>query len=186
MKYPIFRAGYWISPYGRFFTVTSHIDSVIRCPVSFGTTEQAIQALYEHYHEPYGCEGLARVVVVKTLVKSGWIRARNYGDWWSLNSKDFGTKNSAKIAHFFRELYPDSDSSFEEVVLDSSKGRRKTTVSEIKRFGLFPKGKPRNFGRFRLTFIRSPRLIPAEEVLPIKLVPLPDNEMVAFQREESE
>lgn len=178
MKYPIFRSGYWISPHGRFFTVTSHIDSVIGCPASFGTSEEALRSLYEHYHEPYGCEGLARVIVVKTLVKVGWLRSRNYyGEWWSIHVKDFGTKSCARITHLFRELYPAADS-YEEVVLDTfNKGRRKTTVSEIKGCALFPKGKPRNFGSYRLTFIEGPEHIPAGEVIPIKLVPLPDDEV---------
>jgi hypothetical protein len=176
MKYPIFKAGYWISPYGRFFTVTSHIDSVIGCPASFGTSEEALRALYEHYHETYGCEGLSRVIVVKTLVKVGWIRARNYyGEWWSLHVKDFRTMSCARITHLFHELYPDAGS-HEEAVLDTFTGRRKTTVSEIKGFALFPRGKPRNFGSYRLTFIEGPEHIPAEEVRPIKLVPLPDDE----------
>ena len=176
--HPILRSGYWISPCKKVFMISSHIDAVCGHPHSFGTSERTLEALFQHYHEPVGCEGLARVVVVKALVKqANWIRARNYfGEWWSLNMRGFSVKSCAVVTHFFRELYPDSDS-YEEVVLDTFEGRRKISVSDIRRFGLFAKGKPRNFGSYRLTFVEGPEEIPAVEVRPIKLVPLPDDQL---------
>ena len=177
MKYPIQGSGYWISPGGKFFTATSHIDSVTRCPSSFGITEEALRSIFAHYHEGYSSEGLGRIAVVMTLVKRGWIRAREYGGWWSVNMRGFSVKNCAMATDFFRELYADSGC-YSEVVLDTFEGRRKISVSDIRRFGLFAKGKPRNSRTYRLTFVEGPEDIPAEEVRPIKLVPLPDDQLI--------
>jgi hypothetical protein len=87
--------GMFISPEGQIRTVqTSHIDAVIKSPVTFGLTSEEIQKQYDKYSEPLGLEGKAREVLLRRIIKNGWIRLRRYPNrQWSITVNHYSDRN---------------------------------------------------------------------------------------------
>ena len=79
---------YWINAEGKIRPVkTTHIEDVIKKPVSFGLTGKYVKNMYKKYREKMGIEGKARDEIVKVLVLKGWTRIRyfNSGDYFSID-----------------------------------------------------------------------------------------------------
>ncbi|WP_052464299.1 hypothetical protein [Geoalkalibacter subterraneus] len=91
--------GMFISPEGQICTVqTSHIDAVIKSPVTFGLTSEEIQKQYDKYSEPLGLEGKAREVLLRRIIKNGWIRLRRYPNrQWSITVNHYSDRNRELI-----------------------------------------------------------------------------------------
>ena len=85
---------HWIALDGeRLGVCTSHIAAVIAEPDRFGVTEAWLRAVYAEHGEAdrFGCEGHARAVIIRHLVKNGWIRTRRYirpVTYWSITVYD--------------------------------------------------------------------------------------------------
>jgi hypothetical protein len=68
---------YWIFPDGLILPVNGHhIDEVIKAPSKFGFTLRKIRSIYKKHNEKLYLEGDARIEILKTLLKRGWIRIR--------------------------------------------------------------------------------------------------------------
>lgn len=78
--------GMFISPGGEILlNKGSHIQTVICEPEKFGLTVDEINAEYCKYKEPVGMEGKARGVLLKKILRNGWIRLRRYPNrQWSV------------------------------------------------------------------------------------------------------
>ena len=78
--------GMFISPDGEIlFNNGSHIEAVISNPEQFGLTLDEITAEYSNYGEPIGMGGKARSVLLKKVIRNGWIRLRRYrNQQWSV------------------------------------------------------------------------------------------------------
>jgi hypothetical protein len=73
MKYE----AYWIFPDGSILPVEGHhIDEVIKTPSKFGFTLRKIRSIYKKHNEELYLEGDARIEILRTLLKRGWIRIR--------------------------------------------------------------------------------------------------------------
>lgn len=132
---PRFQAGYWISPNNYFFTVEQHIFSVCDAPAAFGTTEQALQEVFEAFGEIYRREERAREVIIRELVRAGWIRLRNYvrahNDYWSVNLPSLSPADIARLCVFMQQVYRDEES-HAPVRLNSTEGSMETAVNLLK------------------------------------------------------
>ena len=82
-----FSPAYFISPKGKIVYVgTNHIAYIIRNPEKFWLSIEFIEYVYNHYNERLGMEGKAREQIILSLIDSGWIRIRRYGDrFWSVD-----------------------------------------------------------------------------------------------------
>jgi hypothetical protein len=68
---------YWIFPDEVILPVEGHhIDEVIKVPDKFGFTLRKIKSIYEKHNEKLYLEGNARIEILKTLLKRGWVRIR--------------------------------------------------------------------------------------------------------------
>lgn len=77
--------GIWITPEGQIVPVNvSHVTDIINNPTKFGLTDQFIQAIYNKHHEPLHMEGEAREELIGIVLNKGWIRVRNYRNYWSV------------------------------------------------------------------------------------------------------
>lgn len=167
--FPTHRAGYWISPTGRFFLVeNSHIETICNHPEKFGTDEAALRAVFAQYKEPYRSERNARAFIIKRLVLNGWIRLRNYHEGWSLNMSGFTPENLCRVTNFFQQLYKDKFD-LNDVCLDAPEGKRRTGVPEILRHAILPGRDPKDLPTYPVTFLKSAALIEDAEVRPVTL-----------------
>jgi hypothetical protein len=138
---------YWISPKGRIIDVgITHIKSILDSPKSYGLTKDYLLDKYAEYGERVGQEGEARGKVMIDLMKSGWVRVRNYKKqdrWqfqvWNLRNReknniwDFvveALKN--KLAHKYSEL---------ALIVTSNKNIIKVPISDTGKIFEFKKMK---------------------------------------------
>ena len=78
-------SAYWISPRGELIEVGSnHIDVVIKNPAKFGYRLSDIKKIFAKYNETLHSEGDAREKIITDIIKSGWIRLRQYQNYWSV------------------------------------------------------------------------------------------------------
>ena len=101
-----FTAAYFISPSGEIiYSGGKHIDTIIQYPEKFGLNKGIIEYVYKHYGERMGQEGKAREQLILTLLKSGWIRLRRYGDnFWSVNVKNYTGKSKSYLQKWARAI----------------------------------------------------------------------------------
>lgn len=77
--------GLWISPQGNIIkTATHHAADIIENPEKFGVTFDFIKTLYDKHGENFQQEGNAREELIKLVLQRGWIRVRNYRNYWSV------------------------------------------------------------------------------------------------------
>lgn len=77
--------GLWLSPDGDYIKVDSnHVADIISNPSKFGVTSEFIQQLYAKHNERMGVEGNAREELIKLVLQRGWVRIRNYRNYWSV------------------------------------------------------------------------------------------------------
>ncbi len=169
---PRFRAGYWISPNNHFFTVERHIFSVCDVPAFFGTTEEALRGVFEAFEEVYRGEEHAREVIIRELVRAGWIRLRNYvqrhEDYWSANLPSVETTDLARVCVFMQQVYGET-ASYAPVYLDAPEEQLETRVELLRQKTLrgleviSPDALP------RLVYLLSPATLPREGIPMIDL-----------------
>lgn len=79
------RVGLWLSPEGHWLQVSqNHVKDIISNPSKFGVSSEIISALYLKHNEPVGKEGQAREDLIALVLRSGWVRIRNYQNHWSV------------------------------------------------------------------------------------------------------
>lgn len=77
--------GLWLAPNGDYIKVqTNHVADIISNPSKFGVTGEFIKELYDRHGEPLGVEGNAREELIKLILQRGWVRIRNYRNYWSV------------------------------------------------------------------------------------------------------
>mgnify|MGYP005855088163 FL=1 len=77
--------GLWISPQGDIIkTSRFHAADIIENPEQFGMTFERIKTLYDKHGENFEQEGEAREEMIKLVLQRGWIRVRNYRNYWSV------------------------------------------------------------------------------------------------------
>jgi hypothetical protein len=94
---------HWIVPDGeRLYVRTSHITAVIEESDRFGVTEAWLRAVYAEQceGERFGCEGRDRAVIIRQMVRNGWIRPRRYirpVTYWSITLYDLDTETCQRL-----------------------------------------------------------------------------------------
>jgi hypothetical protein len=104
---------YWISIGGKIRPVsTTHIEDVVKSPVSFDLTDKYVKDMYKKHREKLGIEGKARDEIIKGLVLTGRTRIR-YNRDSNYYSIDVGKLNEKVREYLFQwafktvEAYPD-------------------------------------------------------------------------------
>lgn len=94
---------YWISPRGQVLAVDDrHINSIIQNPKQFGLTTDYLKSVYKKYKEPFSGyrEGKAREEIMLSLIKGGWIRARQSLNAWTVQTWMLNNKSKDNIWGF--------------------------------------------------------------------------------------
>lgn len=77
--------GLWLSPTGEYLKVdTNHARDIISNPSKFGVTYDFIKNLYNKHGEDLRQEGEAREELIRLVLQRGWVRIRNYRNYWSV------------------------------------------------------------------------------------------------------
>jgi len=98
--------GLWISPTGQYNIVKqSHIDDIMNNPSTFGVTAKWVHDLFAKYNEPLGLEGKAREEIILHVLKSGWIRLRNYRNYWSITVHRLDLKQTRSVIKSWLEEF---------------------------------------------------------------------------------
>lgn len=132
------KEAYWISPEGEILTVhTSHIDMVFDRPELFGLNLQLIHSVYNIYNEKYRSEGEAREEILIMIFRQGWIRIRRYLKpyRWTINVNTIDEKTCDNLKKTAAALMNKGHSQHDEVMLDTEKGEKLFTLSEIAEVG---------------------------------------------------
>ena len=96
---------YWISPKGEIIDVkTKHISSVIDNPKKFGFDRDFIDYIHDFYGEKIGTEGKAREQIMKVLFKDGWIRIRQYKNFWTVNVKRMAGRSKSYLTEWAKKV----------------------------------------------------------------------------------
>lgn len=64
----------------------NHINAISANPSAFGLDDKLISTSYKRFKEKTGTEGKAREYLMKIAMKNGWIRIRNAGGMWVIES----------------------------------------------------------------------------------------------------
>lgn len=132
------KEAYWISPEGEILTVhTSHIDMVFDRPELFGLNLQLIHSVYNIYNEKYRSEGKAREEILIMLFRQGWIRVRRYLKpyRWTINVNTIDAKTCDNLKKTAAALMNKGHSQHDEVMLDTEKGEKLFTLSDMAKMG---------------------------------------------------
>ena len=93
--------GLWLTPSGEYITVkTNHVADIISNPSKFGVTSSFIQELFDRHGERMGVEGNAREELIKLILQRGWVRIRNYRNYWSVTVDRLSSKVSDNIRNW--------------------------------------------------------------------------------------
>jgi len=76
--------GLWIGPTGDIIKTGRHSHTVIENPTKFGVSSEFVKNLYDKHGENYNQEGNAREELITLVLQRGWIRVRNYRNYWSV------------------------------------------------------------------------------------------------------
>ncbi len=69
--------GWFVSPQGTILKVPDrHILMVVREPEKFGMKKSEIEKFFNEHGEPVGLEGQARKIILRQVLRNGWIRIR--------------------------------------------------------------------------------------------------------------
>ena len=161
--------GFWVSPYGRAVRVSgnTHVADVIAHPDKYGMTLGQIEDIYKKHGEPVGQEGEAREEILVGLIRSGWIRVRNYGNrGWSVNVARYSDKVKDLITEFFQKLYG-RELSYDQVNIDHPLGVERTDVHDILNYKLFSEGRKR-LKKSLVVMVESLDEIPESEIVKYK------------------
>jgi len=93
--------GLWLAPDGNYIEVkVNHIADIIDNPEKFGVTYEFIKEIYDKHGESMGQEGTAREEIIKLVMQRGWIRVRNYRNYWSVTVDKLNTKTIDNIRNW--------------------------------------------------------------------------------------
>lgn len=126
--------GYWITPSGQSISAIRHIEAIINNPKLFGETRESIEKTYEKHGEKIGLEGSAREEVMIRAIEKGFIRVREYRNWWSIDVNRL-TKRIANVLHQWSKTIriPDryADVQISELIRGVPTKMMTTTMGEI-------------------------------------------------------
>jgi hypothetical protein len=89
---------YWISPMNKVIGVPiSHIDTAMNDLETFGLSEEYIKQEYDRTGEKFRSEGIARENIILRLMEEGWIRIRNYRQFWSMTLNELDMVSASYI-----------------------------------------------------------------------------------------
>lgn len=95
------KLGIWVAPNGEYVKVaTTHVDDIIHNPSKFGITDDTVAQLYKKHNERLGQEGEAREELIKMVLTRGWIRVRNYKNYWSVTVSSLTPKTKENIRNW--------------------------------------------------------------------------------------
>lgn len=77
---------------------------MIKKPDKFGFNKDFIEFVYNNYGERIGTEGKAREQIMLSLFNEGWIRIRQYKQFWSINVKKFSGKARTYITLWSKKI----------------------------------------------------------------------------------
>jgi len=98
-------ASFFISPRGEIIPTTiKHIDTVLRNPEKFGFNREILEFIYRRFGEKIGQEGKARQEILIALINMGWIRIREYRQFWTVNVKQLTPKVKQYLQKFAQAL----------------------------------------------------------------------------------
>jgi hypothetical protein len=97
--------GFWIKE-DRIIDIgtETYISYLIKHPEIFNLTREEIVTQYQNFGEKLGFEGKARKVIIKELLKNGWIRVRQKRNHWIIELEKLEDKYDV-LGSFFRHLY---------------------------------------------------------------------------------
>ncbi len=101
------RVGLWLTPQGGILALGDnvHVLEIIRTPERFGTSSDYIEACYRDAEEPVGCEGLARERLILECLERGWVRVRNYDNYWAVTLDSRHAGAIARTTRFVRAFH---------------------------------------------------------------------------------
>lgn len=103
-----FNVGLWLTPAGEYIKVqTNHVADIINNPSKFGVTSEFIKDLYDRHGEPLGVEGNAREELIKLVLQRGWVRIRNYRNYWSVTVDRLSKKVTGNIRNWVDSFIKD-------------------------------------------------------------------------------
>jgi hypothetical protein len=134
--------GVWISPTGETSVIKqAHIHDIIAEPRKFGLTDEIVKSTYEKYGERMGSEGQAREDLILQALKNGWIRVRNYRNYWGVTVQRLDFKNTRNIIKSWLEEFrlKYNVGQYEEFrIVEIGRDKRNIiSVDEILKGGLF-------------------------------------------------
>lgn len=133
---------YWIDPYGKTINVgtNDHIDFIVKHPDRFRLRSGDVDAIYKKHGEIKGRDGKAREELIKLVSVKGYIRIRDYGNFWSATVGTLGTKEKRRLADWAdKEQKRNSRvTDFTDLkILDVKKDRQKTYSFKEVKYELF-------------------------------------------------
>ena len=131
---PAYTDSFWISSSGKIIDVgVSHINAVRDNPKKFGITQDYIDELYKKHKERPGLEGKAREEILTTVIKKGWMRARENRRSldWTIQVWKFGNREQLAVLDFVVFLIEKRKSSRHTgiMILELSRGNRMISSS---------------------------------------------------------
>ena len=133
---------YWISPDGKIFDLKydqTHIEFICKKPSLFKIHSQYIKKIYSDYIEVYKTEGQASVVIIKILIRKGWIRIRYFDDeniffiHYDLNNKIA----SENIKPFIKYIKSDKFKNYKIILLNIGDSAKKYRMDSVERSEIF-------------------------------------------------
>lgn len=124
-------AGLWLSPKGDYTRVrTNHVADIISEPSKYGVTSKFIQGLYGKHNERMGVEGRAREELILLVLRTGWVRIRNYRNYWSVTVDRLTRRVSTNIRNWVETFMQNgSMGKYEDIKIYEAVRDRLTTHS---------------------------------------------------------
>lgn len=123
---------WWIAPCGEHLEVaTSHIDVILQQPARFGLTRALIEAVYAAHDEKIGVEGRAREILVLDAIGRGWIRIREYEQYWKINAPLLDGRVEERLRQWV-DAYADAEGP-QMLRLETPVGIRELPVADLRR-----------------------------------------------------
>jgi hypothetical protein len=124
---------YWISPKGKIYELKTglHIDYVIKYPIKFGESKQAIKDTYEKYGENMPHEGKAREEIMTRILMRGYIRIRefNRGGRWSIQLNKMTSRVSDILWEWAKTIYKNVVDKYADVTIHELSNNKMTKTS---------------------------------------------------------
>ena len=124
---------YWITPEGKTIELTGqkHIESIRNNAATFGLTEVDIQEAFDQFNDCIGQEGMARELIIKRLIYSGYVRIREYRQFWSVNTGALTRKFEKLLQSWAFDRILEGCDRYAEVKIDSPNYTNILTLADI-------------------------------------------------------